>query len=56
MGMGKKNGLWENLYSPFRFGEKKCLREKGEKNDKFGKYIPLVKNEEKNEKCMKCLE
>ena len=42
--LGEKNGLWENLYSPFRFGEKKCLREKGGGNDKFGKYIALIYN------------
>ena len=42
--LGEKNGLWENLYSPFRFWEKKCLREKGGGNEKFGKYIALSSN------------
>ena len=41
MGLGKKNGLWENLYSPFRFGEKKMPPRKGGGNEKFGKYIAL---------------
>ena len=39
MGLGKKNGLWENLYSPFRFGEKNASAKRVGVNDKFGKYI-----------------
>ena len=40
-GLGEKNGLWENLYSPFRFGEKNDSAKRGGGNDKFGKYIAL---------------